>query len=78
MIKLEITINQKKKTDIDYISLTPVEIEILEKGKQATKDEKEISELIIKRINNNKKHEVINNSKTSLSEKLQQIIEHLN
>lgn len=60
MIKLEITIKENEVIKLEDTVAIDTEVRIIEKGKNATIGEKEVSNIIKKRLNINQKYYVEN------------------
>lgn len=79
MIKLEITIKENEVIKLEDTVAIDTEVRIIEKGKNATKGEKEVSNIIKKRLNVNQKYQVENcTNKKSDKEILQELLDKLN
>lgn len=77
MIKLEITIKEENSIEIiKNISAVGTEISIKEIGKKATKHEKEVSNILKKRLKINEKFQIESNQE-ELKEKLKNILNSL-
>lgn len=78
MIKFEIVIKQEKDNlEIDDFCVSNVKVKLFEKGFNVTKSEKEISEIIKKRLNLQQKIEILENGKeSSFSEQLKELLKY--
>lgn len=78
MIKIEIQIKQRSKKEIEDLSISNVYVNLKEEGFNVTKNEKETSEIIKKRLNLQQKIEILENGKeTPFCERLKELLKYL-
>ena len=76
MIKLEITIKEINSLDYKEITAAGTEISIQEIGRKATKYEKEVSNILKKRLKVNEKLQIESN-KEELKEQIEKLLKSL-
>ena len=76
MVKLEITIKEIDSLDYKDITAIGTEISIQEKGREATKYEKEVSNILKKRLKVDEKLQIESN-KEELKEQLEKLLKSL-
>ena len=76
MVKLEITIKEIDTLDYKEITAIGTEISIQEIGKKATKNEKEVSNILKKRLKIDEKLQIESN-KEELKEQLEKLLKSL-
>ena len=76
MIKLEITIKEINSLDFSQMSAIGTEISIQEIGRKATKNEKEVSNILKKRLKIDEKFQIESN-KEELKEQLEKLLKSL-
>ena len=76
MVKLEITIKEIDSLDFNEVSTIGTEISIQEIGRKATKYEKEVSNILKKRLKVNEKLQIESN-KEELKERLEKLLKSL-
>lgn len=76
MIKLEITIKEINSLDFSEMTAIGTEISIQEIGRKATKNEKEVSNILKKRLKIDEKFQIESN-KEELKEQLEKLLKSL-
>ena len=76
MVKLEITIKEKNSLDFNEMTAIGTEISIQEIGRKATKNEKEVSNILKKRLKIDEKFQIESN-KEELKEQLEKLLKSL-
>lgn len=76
MVKLEITIKEIDSLDFNEMTAIGTEISIQEIGRKATKYEKEVSNILKKRLKVNEKLQIESN-KEELKERLEKLLKSL-
>lgn len=76
MIKLEITIKETNSLDFKEMIAIGTEISIQEIGRKATKNEKEVSNILKKRLKIDEKFQIESN-KEELKEELEKLLKSL-
>ena len=76
MVRLEITIKEINSLDYKEITAIGTEISIQEIGKKATKNEKEVSNILKKRLKIDEKLQIESN-KEELKEQLEKLLKSL-
>ena len=76
MIKLEITIKEINSLDFSQMTAIGTEISIQEIGRKATKNEKEVSNILKKRLKIDEKFQIESN-KEELKEQLEKLLKSL-
>ena len=76
MVKLEITIKEIDSLDFNEMTTIGTEISIQEIGRKATKYEKEVSNILKKRLKVNEKLQIESN-KEELKERLEKLLKSL-
>ena len=76
MIKLEITIKEINSLDFSQMTAIGTEISIQEIGRKATKNEKEVSNILKKRLRVDEKFQIESN-KEELKEQLEKLLKSL-
>jgi len=76
MVKLEITIKEMNSLDFSNMTAIGTEISINESGKKATKCEKEVSNILKKRLRINEKLQIESN-REELKEELKKLLQSL-
>ena len=76
MVKLEITIKEINSLDFNEMTAIGTEISIQEIGRKATKYEKEVSNILKKRLKINEKLQIEGN-KEELKEQLEKLLKSL-
>ena len=76
MVKLEITIKEIDSLDFNEMTAIGTEISIQEIGRKATKYEKEVSNILKKRLKVNEKLQIESN-KEELKEQLEKLLKSL-
>ena len=76
MVRLEITIKETNSLDYKEITAIGTEISIQETGRKATKYEKEVSNILKKRLKINEKLQIESN-KEELKEQLEKLLKSL-
>ena len=77
MVKLILTINEKTRLNLKDISAIETDISIQEVGKNATKGEIKVSNILKERLKVNEKLQFENNSKKSKEDLKEELIELL-
>ena len=76
MVKLEITIKEINSLDFKEMTAIGTEISIQEIGRKATKNEKEVSNILKKRLKIDEKFQIESN-KEELKEQLEKLLKSL-
>ena len=76
MVKLEITIKEINSLDFNEMTAIGTEISIQEIGRKATKNEKEVSNILKKRLKIDEKFQIESN-KEELKEQLEKLLKSL-
>ena len=76
MIKLELTIKEINSLDFSQMTVIGTEISIQEIGRKATKNEKEVSNILKKRLKIDEKFQIESN-KEELKEQLEKLLKSL-
>ncbi len=76
MVKLEITIKEINSLDFKEMTAIGTEISIKEIGRKATKNEKEVSNILKKRLKIDEKFQIESN-KEELKEQLEKLLKSL-
>ena len=76
MVKLEITIKEINSLDFSQMTAIGTEISIQEIGRKATKNEKEVSNILKKRLKIDEKFQIESN-KEELKEQLENLLKSL-
>lgn len=76
MVKLEITIKEINSLDFSEMTAIGTEISIQEIGRKATKNEKEVSNILKKRLKIDEKFQIESN-KEELKEQLEKLLKSL-
>ena len=76
MVKLEITIKEISSLDFKEMTAIGTEISIQEIGRKATKNEKEVSNILKKRLRVDEKFQIESN-KEELKEQLEKLLKSL-